>query len=69
MRQLSSEWDKLIPRPKSKFLEVECPNCNNTQVVFSHSSRIVKCHICGEILAKPSGGKAIIKGEVKNEYG
>jgi small subunit ribosomal protein S27e len=66
---MSSDWDKLIPRPKSRFIEVECPKCSNTQIIFSHSSRIVKCHICGETLAEPTGGKAIIKGEIKNEYG
>jgi len=62
-------WEKIIPRPKSKFYEVECPKCSNTQIVFSHASREVRCHICGEVLAIPRGGKAIIKGEIKNVYG
>ncbi len=63
------KWEKLIPKPKSKFLEVVCPKCSNVQIVFSHASRVVRCHICGEILAEPRGGKAKIRGEIRNVYG
>lgn len=59
-----SEWEKLLPRPKSKFLRVKCPNCGNEQVVFSHITNIVKCNICSAVLAEPAGGKTTIKGEV-----
>lgn len=59
-----SEWEKLIPRPKSRFLRVRCPDCGNEQIVFSHATSAVHCNICGAILAEPSGGKALIRGEV-----
>jgi len=59
-----SEWEKLLPRPKSKFLRVKCPDCGNEQVVFSHITSTVKCNICSAILAEPTGGKTTIKGEV-----
>ncbi|RJS78886.1 30S ribosomal protein S27e [Candidatus Bathyarchaeota archaeon] len=59
-----SEWEKLIPRPKSKFLRVKCPKCGNEQIIFSHAVNKVKCKVCGAELAEPSGGKAIIKGEI-----
>lgn len=59
-----SEWEKLIPRPKSVFLRVKCPNCGNEQIIFSHAANKVKCNVCGTVLAEPSGGKAVIKGEI-----
>ena len=59
-----SEWDSLIPRPSSRFLRVKCTNCESEQVVFSHVTREVKCRTCGEVLAKPTGGKCEIRGSV-----
>ncbi|NIM46365.1 MAG: 30S ribosomal protein S27e [Nitrososphaeria archaeon] len=64
-----SEWRMYIPQPKSRFILVECSVCSNTQAVFTHSSKVVKCNICGEILVKPTGGKALIKGKVTKRYG
>jgi len=62
-----SDWEKLIPRPRSSFLRVKCPGCGNEQMVFSHATSVINCNICGATLAEPSGGKAIIKGEVVAE--
>ena len=59
-----SEWEKLLPRPKSKFLRVKCPDCGNEQIVFSNATSTVKCNICSAILAEPTGGKTTIKGEI-----
>ncbi|HIE14518.1 TPA: 30S ribosomal protein S27e [Candidatus Bathyarchaeota archaeon] len=59
-----SEWEKLIPKPKSRFLHVKCPECGNEQVIFSHATLRVKCNVCGGILAEPAGGKAKIYGEI-----
>ena len=55
---------KLIPKPRSRFLRVKCPKCGNTQIIFSHASRTIKCIVCGEVLALPTGGKSKIIGEV-----
>ena len=62
-----SEWEKLIPRPTSKFLRVKCGDCSNEQIVFSHITNVVHCNVCSAVLAEPSGGKAIIRGEVVGE--
>jgi len=59
-----TDWEKLIPRPRSSFLRVKCLKCGNEQVIFSNSVNRVICNVCGTELAEPSGGKAIIKGEI-----
>ena len=59
-----SEWERLIPKPRSRFLRVKCPDCGNEQVAFSNATTTVHCNICGATLVEPSGGKAIVKGEV-----
>jgi len=51
----------------SKFLRVKCSKCKNEQVIFEKSAGVVKCLVCGEILAKPTGGKAIITSESATE--
>ncbi|QOJ79603.1 30S ribosomal protein S27e [Infirmifilum lucidum] len=56
--------EKLIPRPRSKFVMVRCPDCGNVQVVFSHSSLEAKCFKCGRVLIQPTGGKALILAEI-----
>ena len=59
-----AEWEHLIPRPTSRFLRVRCISCESEQIVFSHTSTLVQCQTCGEILSEPTGGKARIKGVV-----
>lgn len=66
---MSEDLEKYIPKPKSKFLKVKCKNCGNQMIIFSHASRNVYCILCGELLAKPTGGKAEILGEIIEEYG
>jgi small subunit ribosomal protein S27e len=53
----------LTPMPKTKFIKIECPDCGNEQVTFSHASIVVKCNICGRELVRPTGGKAKILTE------
>ena len=60
--------DVLIPKPRSKFLKVRCPNCGNEQIIFSHASIVVRCLVCGNTLAVPTGGKAQILATVVKEY-
>jgi len=54
----------LVPQPRSRFLKVRCPDCGNEQFVFSHASIVVRCLVCGRVLAQPSGGKAVVLGHV-----
>jgi small subunit ribosomal protein S27e len=58
-----SDWERLIPRPRSSFVRVKCLKCGNEQIVFSNAVNKVNCNVCGIELAKPSSGKAKIKGE------
>ncbi len=50
-----------------KFIKVKCPDCGNEQIIFDRSASIVKCNVCGAVLAEPKGGKAEIKGDVLEE--
>ncbi|MEM1508896.1 MAG: 30S ribosomal protein S27e [Thermofilaceae archaeon] len=54
----------LVPFPRSKFILVRCPDCGNEQIIFTHATYNVSCHMCGRILVKPTGGRASIGGEV-----
>lgn len=53
--------------PVSKFLLVRCQKCKNEQIIFNKPASDVRCLVCGEILAKPMGGKAKINAKVLKE--
>ena len=61
---MSNRWNKIIPEPRSRFLQVKCPDCGNEQILFDHATIVVRCNVCGAVLAEPRGGKAKIKGEI-----
>ncbi len=46
------------------FVKVKCAECSNEQPVFSRAASEVKCQVCGATLATPTGGSAILKGEL-----
>lgn len=48
----------------SKFVKVNCPNCNNEQIIFGKASTKVKCASCGKILVELTGGKSKIKAKI-----
>ncbi len=48
----------------SKFVKVKCEKCKNEQMVFVKAASKVKCLVCGEILAEPTGGKARLNVKV-----
>ena len=50
--------------PTSRFIKVRCPKCNNEQIIFGKASTVVKCLICDNILAVPTGGKAKIRARI-----
>jgi small subunit ribosomal protein S27e len=52
----------------SNFIKVKCAKCKNEQVIFNKPSTQVKCLVCGEELAKTSGGKAKIGSKPLNVY-
>ena len=55
---------KILQEPSSKFVKIRCPKCKNEQVMFGKASSIVKCLVCGKILAEPKGGKAKVKARI-----
>ncbi|MEM1946807.1 MAG: 30S ribosomal protein S27e [Candidatus Caldarchaeum sp.] len=57
---MSEVWESLIPRPRSRFIQVVCNECGNKQIVFDSAKIEVRCNVCGTVLCKPSGGKAVI---------
>jgi len=48
----------------SSFVNVKCTDCGNVQTMFDRSNTKISCTVCGSTLALPSGGKAVIKGEI-----
>ncbi len=46
------------------FVKVECVDCENKQVIYSHASSEANCKVCGKTLASPSGGKADINTKI-----
>lgn len=54
----------VAPKPKSKFLKIVCSKCNNEQIIYNKASTSVKCLVCGETLATPTGGKAKVNSKV-----
>ncbi|ADG13441.1 Ribosomal protein S27E [Methanocaldococcus infernus ME] len=56
--------EDIIPKPRSKFLKVQCPECNNEQIIFDRPATIVKCLACGKVLAEPRGGKGKIMAKI-----
>ncbi|OEH74079.1 ribosomal protein rps27 [Cyclospora cayetanensis] len=48
---------RLIPNPKSFFMDVKCPGCYSIATVFSHAQTVVLCGSCNVMLCQPTGGK------------
>jgi small subunit ribosomal protein S27e len=46
------------------FHRVQCPDCENEQVVFGKASTEVACAVCGHVLARPTGGHAAFEGKM-----
>ncbi|MEM2094219.1 MAG: 30S ribosomal protein S27e [Candidatus Bathyarchaeia archaeon] len=61
---MSSRIVELIPKPRSRFIRVKCPDCGNEQVTFNKAASVVKCNICDSVIAEPTGGTAKIRGEI-----
>jgi len=54
----------LIPKPQSKFQRVQCKECGEESVVYSHVTSIVTCKACGNVLAEPRGSIAVLNGKI-----
>ena len=49
---------------ENKYRRVKCNDCGNEQVLFLRTATRIPCAVCGAALAEPTGGLAIVKGEV-----
>ncbi len=49
-----------IPKPRSSFLSVACPNCGKEIVVYSHTTSDVKCKNCKTVIAEKTGSRAVL---------
>ena len=56
-----------IREPTSRFVKVRCQKCKNEQIMFNKASTVVRCLVCGTVLATPTGGKCSIKARVLEE--
>ena len=56
--------DVLIPEPNSKFLKVNCKECDKENIVYSHASTSVTCKSCGTVISESTGSKARIIGKI-----
>jgi small subunit ribosomal protein S27e len=58
-----------IPKMKSEFLLVKCPDCGEERVIFSNSSKDVGCRGCGRKLAESRGGKSLVLAALVRKLG
>jgi len=54
----------ILPKPRSSFQLVQCTKCGKEIIVYSSTSIEKVCPGCGEVIARPTGGQAIIEGNV-----
>jgi len=54
----------ILPKPRSRFLLVQCTKCGKETIVYSSTSIEKVCSGCGEVLAKRTGGNAVIEGKI-----
>jgi len=59
----------LVKMPTSKFARIMCRKCRNEQVIFTKIATVVVCQKCGEEIARPGGGEAIVHGKVLEIFG
>jgi small subunit ribosomal protein S27e len=58
-----------IPKTRSAFLLVKCPDCGEERIIFSNSAKDIGCRGCGRKLAESKGGKAVVLATVVKRLG
>jgi len=61
-----SKRNIMIPKPQSNFISVQCPECGEKRIIFTHTTTDINCNSCSQALAKKSGAKANVLGKVQN---
>ncbi|MFQ5970520.1 MAG: 30S ribosomal protein S27e [Nitrososphaerales archaeon] len=47
-----------VPKPRSSFMYVQCPNCGKENIVFSHTTTDIHCKSCKTLIAEKTGSRA-----------
>lgn len=55
---------EFVPKPRSSYVLIKCPDCGEERVMFSTSARDVTCRGCGRKLAESTGGKVRVDATV-----
>lgn len=63
------EEEYKYPKPRSRFLKMECTKCGEEQIVFGSAAGNVECNSCGELLVESTGGKAKARAKIKKVLG
>ncbi|HUK80651.1 MAG TPA: 30S ribosomal protein S27e [Nitrososphaerales archaeon] len=58
-----------IPKTRSSFLLVKCPDCGEERILFSSSAKDIGCRGCGRKLAESKGGKAVVLATIVKHLG
>jgi small subunit ribosomal protein S27e len=58
-----------IPKTRSTFLLVKCPDCGEERILFSNSAKDIGCRGCGRKLAESKGGKSVVLATVVKRLG
>ncbi len=55
---------EFVPKPRTSYVLIKCPDCGEERVMFSASTRDVTCKGCGRKLAESTGGKVKVDAQV-----
>lgn len=55
---------EFLPKPRSSFVLIKCPDCGEERVMFSTSTKDITCKGCGRKLAETTGGKVRVDAPV-----
>jgi ribosomal protein S27E len=58
-----------IPKTKSEFFLVKCPDCDEERILFSNSAKDVGCRGCGRKIVESKGGKSVVQATLVKRLG
>jgi small subunit ribosomal protein S27e len=58
-----------IPKTRSSFILVKCPDCGEERILFSNSAKDIGCRGCGRKLAESRGGKSMVLATLVKRLG
>ncbi len=53
---------------EKSFVKIKCPDCGSETITYIRASTEVKCQVCNTTIAKPTGGKIVVNGEITGEF-